>query len=82
MWAMEDRKEGDYEVFETSTGTYVLYFKGNSETYRNLSVNSALVNEWVEQLTATAVANSKFDLGAALNGAVELKLTNNNTQGY
>ncbi|MBP3412243.1 MAG: hypothetical protein J6K89_03200 [Oscillospiraceae bacterium] len=83
LWAMEERKAGDYEVFETSTGTYVLYFLSNSETYRNLSVNSNLVNAWVDQLTATAVANCKFDMDAAMNGAVSLTLNNNaNTETY
>ncbi len=80
IWTVEERKAGDYEVFETESGTYVLYYQGTGETYRNLSVNSALINEWVEELTDTAVTNCKFDLDAALNGAVDLKLQAN-TQG-
>ena len=73
MWVLEERKAGDYEVFETESGTYILYFVEQGETYRNLSVNSKLVSEWVEQLTKTTVENCKFDLEAALNGSVELK---------
>ncbi len=77
LWVMEERKAGDYEVFETSNGTYVLYYVGTSETYRNLSVNSKLVSEWVEQLTATAVENCKFDMEAAMNASVALTLNAN-----
>ncbi len=77
LWVMDERKAGDYEVFETESGTYVLYYQGTGETCRNLSVNAALVTEWVEDLTDTAVENCKFDLDAALNGAVDLKLQSN-----
>ena len=80
LWVLEGRQAGDYETFETADGTYVLYFCGTSETYRNLSVNSALVSEWVEQLTATAVANCKFDLEAALNGSVALTLNTSSSE--
>ncbi len=75
LWIMEERAAGDYKVFETSTGTYVLYFRELSETYRNLNVNSILVQEWVKQLTETTVANCKFDMDAAMNGAVDVVLT-------
>lgn len=77
LWVMDERKAGDYEVFETETGTYVLYYQGAGETCRNLSVNAALVTEWIESLTDTAVENCKFDLDTALNGAVDVKLQSN-----
>ncbi len=77
LWVMEGRQAGDYEVFETANGTYVLYYLGTGETYRNLSVNSSLVNEWVEQLTATAVADCKFDMEAAMNASVALTFNAN-----
>ncbi len=81
QWVMAERKAGDYEVFETESGTYVLYYQGTGETYRNLSVNATLVTDWINELTDTAVANCNFDLDAALNGAVDLKLQSNDT-GY
>ncbi|MBR6826342.1 MAG: hypothetical protein IKM59_07335 [Oscillospiraceae bacterium] len=76
LWTMEEgRKAGDYETFITSTGTYVLYYRGVSETYRNLSVNAKLVSDWIEKLTDETVAACNFDMSAAMNGAVKLTLT-------
>ncbi len=77
LWVMAERKAGDYEVFETESGTYVLYYTGTGETYRNLRVNATLVTDYINELTETAVTNCKFDLAAALNGAVDLKLQSN-----
>ena len=77
LWVMEGRKAGDYTQVEATDGTYVLYYLGESESYRNLSVNSFLVNEWVEEMTTTAVENCKFDLEAAMNASVALTLNAN-----
>ena len=78
LWAMEEHEVGDYEVFETSSGTYVVYYNGLGETYRNLSVNSKLVSEWIEKLTKEAVEKANFDLEAAMNGSVGLTFTQQN----
>ena len=77
-WSMAGQEAGAYEVFENTNGTYILYYLGTSEhTYRNLSVNSALVSEWIENLTTTAVENCKFDMAAAMNASVALTLQAN-----
>ncbi len=77
VWFMGDRKVGDYEIFEMSGAKVVLYYNGLSETYRKLSVNSALVNEMVEALSEEAVASCNFDMEAAMNGSVSLTFTAN-----
>ncbi len=77
QWIMGDRKVGDYEIFEISGATVVLYFNGLSETYRKLSVNAAMVTEMVEKLTADTVAACNFDLEAAMNASVALTFNNN-----
>ena len=77
LWALEGLNAGDYEVFENTNGTYILYYLGTDESFRTLSVNSALVSKWAEDLTAEAVANCNFDLSAAMNGTVELTLNAN-----
>ncbi len=75
LWVLEGRQTGDIQTFDTDNGTYILYFVGESETYRNLSVNSALVSKWAEDLTTTAIENCNFDLSAAMHGTVDLTLT-------
>lgn len=77
LWVMEGREAGDYEVFENANGTYILFYLNTAETYRNLSVNASLVNEWVENLTTTTIDNCKFDMEAAMNGSVALTLNAN-----
>lgn len=75
LWTLEGRQAGDYQVFENTNGTYILYYVGASEnTYRNLSVNSALVTEWVNTMTETTIENCGFDMDAAMNGAVALMM--------
>ena len=42
--------EGDYKVFETSSGTYAVLFQGYDKTCKDILVSNALTNEWFEAL--------------------------------
>lgn len=75
MWTAEGRTAGDYEVFTVDGGTYIVYYLGEGGTYRDLSVNSMLVSEWLEEATEEAVAVCKYDADAAMNGNVGLVLS-------
>ena len=43
--------EGDYKVFETSAGTYAVFFQGYDKTCKDILVSNTLTNEWFEALT-------------------------------
>lgn len=76
LWCMEDRAAGDYTTFETEAGTYVLYMLEKGDTYRYLRVNSTMVTEWLEEITAAAMATCGFDMDSAMNGAVDVVIGN------
>ena len=46
--------ENEYKIFETSEGTYIVFFKGYDDTCKNLLVSNALRSEWLENLTKDA----------------------------
>ncbi len=72
-WAsLSERKAGDYEVFETSSGTIILYFTGYGETYRDLAVSATLRSEWLTELLETGRAACGYDEDAAMRGNVGL----------
>lgn len=74
-WSMESRKAGDYRVFETDSGTIILYFTGYGKTYRDLSVSATLVSEWFEKVTDAAEEVCGYDEDAAMHGNVDLAFT-------
>ena len=49
--------ENEYKIFETSEGTYIVFFKGYDDTCKDLLVSNALRSEWLENLTKDAPYN-------------------------
>ena len=74
-WNIAGLEAGDYQVFENANGTYILFYLGTSDTYRNLSVNAKLVTEMAENLTKEALENCNFDMDAAMKGSVSLVMS-------
>lgn len=75
LWALEERKAGDYQVFETTSGTIFLYFTGYGDTYRDLSVSSTIKSEWFSDLAEAAQAVCNYDEDAAMHGNVGLSFS-------
>lgn len=51
-WLFEGKPaENEYKIFETSDGTYIVFFQGYDDTCKNLLVSNTLRSEWFEELT-------------------------------
>lgn len=74
-WSMEDRKAGDYGVFEVDGATLVLLYTGEGMTYTDAVVNAVLVNEYFTELTEAAAESCNYDEAAAMHAKVNLILT-------
>lgn len=76
--AFEARKEGDWNVFEGSSGTYFIYFVGNNaHTLRHYNVTSQLRNDWYTDVTKAAIDACGYDEDAAMNAAVNRIMSTN-----
>lgn len=74
-WSMEDRKAGDYGVFEVDGATLVLLYTGEGMSYTDAVVNAVLVNEYFTELTEAAAESCNYDEAAAMHAKVNLILT-------
>ncbi len=69
--AFETRKEGDWNVFKGSSGTYFVYFVGlNEHTLRYNNVTNQLRTDWYNGVTDAAIAACNYDESAAMNASV------------
>lgn len=68
--AFEDRKAGDWSEFETSNGTYVVYYVGQNETLRYWNVTNTLKSEAIK----AAIEVCNYDESAAMAANVNLAL--------
>lgn len=74
--AFETRKEGDWNVFKGSSGTYFVYFIGlNEHTLRYNNVTNQLRNDWYSDVTKAAIDACGYDESAAMNAAVDRVLS-------
>ena len=70
--AFETRKEGDWNVFKGSSGTYFVYFVGlNEHTLRYNNVTNQLRTDWYDGVTDAAIAVCNYDESAAMNASVD-----------
>ena len=70
--AFETRKEGDWNVFKGSSGTYFVYFVGlNEHTLRYNNVTNQLRTDWYNGVTDAAIAACNYDESAAMNASVD-----------
>lgn len=78
--AFETRKEGDWNVFKGTSGTYFVYFVGlNEHTLRYYNVTNQLRNDWYTETTQAAIDACNYDEDAAMNAAVNRILSSNNS---
>ena len=76
--AFETRKEGDWQVFEGTSGTYFVYFVGlNEHTLRYNNVTNQLRSDWYSDVTKAAIDACGYDEDAAMNAAVDRVLNSN-----
>lgn len=76
--AFETRKEGDWQVFEGTSGTYFVYFVGlNEHTLRYNNVTNQLRSDWYSDVTKVAIDACGYDEDAAMNAAVDRVLNSN-----
>lgn len=76
LWgAFETRTAGDWEVFETSSGTYFVYYLGEGSSLRHNNVTTTLINEWYEEITDAAAEACEYDEAAAMTASVNLILS-------
>ena len=76
--AFETRKEGDWQVFEGTSGTYFVYFVGlNEHTLRYNNVTNQLRSDWYSDVTKAAIDVCGYDEDAAMNAAVDRVLNSN-----
>lgn len=73
-WFFEDKPAaGEYKEFTNEGGTYIVMFTGNDESYKDLLVTNALVNEW-HDATIDAVTY-EYDEERAMHANVDLVLS-------
>ena len=73
-WLFEGKPaEKEYKVFETSEGTYIVFFQGYDDTCKNLLVSNTLRNEWFEELTKDVAYD--YDASAAEHCHLDYALT-------
>lgn len=65
-----ERKEGDWQKFDTDDGTYILFYDGAGQTNRDLACRNALVTEWLDKLAEEAFENCNYNPEVALHAEV------------
>ena len=69
-WMMAGPAAGDYEFFENSGNTVVLFYVGAGEKYSVATVRNTLASEHISAIGEEAVANCGYDADAAMLGKV------------
>lgn len=71
LWVFNsERREGDWQKFDTDDGTFILYYDGVGQTNRDYACRNALVSEWLEKLGEEAFAACNYDPKTALHADV------------
>lgn len=65
-----ERKEGDWQKFDTDDGTYILFYDGAGQTNRDLACRNALVTEWLDKLAEEAFKDCGYNPEVALHAEV------------
>lgn len=78
LWgAFEERAEGDWGVFESTSGTYIVYYVGQGASLRHNNVTNQLRNDWYEEVTQAGIDSCNYDEAAAMTAAVDRILGSN-----
>ena len=61
-WLMlEDRKYGDWTMVQDGYSTTFYFYYGEGQSYRDICVENALLNEWYESITGDAIDSCNYD---------------------